>query len=74
MDKIDQFFPLKLAQKSCFFLLHIPACFANIDGSVSFFAIRLRMQIFFLNDVVVQLILEFKNIFGKCQPVYPKNP
>ena len=72
MDKIDQLFPLKLAQKSCF--LHIHACFANTDGSVTFFAIRLRMLISFLNDVDMQLILEFKNIFGKCQPVCPKNP
>ena len=28
----------------------------------------------FFNDVDIQLILEFKNIFGKYQLVFPKNP
>ena len=25
-------------------------------------------------DVDIQLILEFKNSFGKCHPVFPNNP
>ena len=28
----------------------------------------------YLNDVDIQLILEFKDIFGKYHPVFPKNP
>ena len=32
------------------------------------------MLIYFLNYVVIQLILEFKKSFGKYDPVSPKNP
>ena len=32
------------------------------------------MLISFLNDVDIQLILEFKNSFGKYHPVFPENP
>ena len=32
------------------------------------------MLISFLNDVDIQLILDFKNSFGKYHPVFPKNP
>ena len=39
-----------------------------------FFAIWLRMLISFLNDVGRQLILKFKNSFGKYHSVCPKNP
>ena len=59
------------------FFLHIPAAissFGNIDGTVFFFSIRLKMLISFLNDGDIQLILEFKKSFGKYYPVFPKNP
>ena len=36
----------------------------QIYGPVTFFSIRLRMQISFLNDVDIQLFLDFK-IFGE---------
>ena len=32
------------------------------------------MLILFLNDVDMQLVLEFKNSFEKNCPVFPKNP
>ena len=32
------------------------------------------MLIYFFNDVDIQLILEFKSIFSKYHPVFPKNP
>ena len=48
--------------------------FAKNEGACNFFAIWLRMLILFLNDVDIQLILEFKNSFGKICPFFPKNP
>ena len=57
------FFYTSLAAKSSF---------ANIDRPVTFL-LYVRMLITFLNDVDIQLILEFKNCFGKCDPVCPKN-
>ena len=46
---------------------------AKNAGPVTF-SILLRMLISFLNDVDIQLILEFKNSFGKYHPVFSKNP
>ena len=40
----------------------------------NFFAIWLRIIFSFLNDVDIQLILEYKISFGKYHPVCPKNP
>ena len=47
--------------------------FCEIAGPV-FFPLWLKMLISFLNDVDIQLTLEFKNIFGKYHLVCPKNP
>ena len=65
MDKIVRIFLLKLAQNSCFFYTLAAIC--NI------FANDLECY-FFLNDVDIQLILEFNNSFGKYHPINPKNP
>ena len=40
----------------------------------NFFVLRLRMLILFLNDVDIQLILEFKEQFWKKSPSFSKNP
>ena len=48
--------------------------FAKIDGPVSFLLYDYENANSFLNDVVIQFILEFKNSFGKNCPFYPKNP
>ena len=40
----------------------------------NFFAIWVRMLIFFLIDVDIKLLLEFKDSYGKFCPVFPKNP
>ena len=45
--------------------------FADIDGSVTFLLYNLEFY-FFLNDVDIQLILEFKDSFGKYCPVFLK--
>ena len=42
--------------------------FANIDEPVTFCPMNL-----FLNDVDIQLILEFNNSFGKYHPLNPEN-
>ena len=47
--------------------------FLNIDEVCNFFAIRLIMLVSFLNDVDIQLIVEFKDSFKKYHSVFPKN-
>ena len=42
---------------------------AKIAGPVTFLLYDLN-----LNDVDIQLILEFKHSFAKYHPVFPKNP
>ena len=61
---------LKLAQKSCLFThpLAVISSFANIDGPIWLFGF------FTLNEVDIQLTLEFKHSIGKYHPVCPKNP
>ena len=46
--------------------------FAKIAGSVTF--LLYGLECFFLNDVLIQLILDFKKSFVKYYPVCPKNP
>ena len=75
MQNILNFFQ-KLAQKPCF--LDIPGYykqlsnFANITGPLPFLLYDLKCQFVFLNDVDIQLKLEFKNSFGQYQPVFKK--
>ena len=45
---------------------------AKIDGPVSFSYVSQNAN-FVLMDVDIQLILEFKDIFGRNCPVFPKN-
>ena len=45
----------------------------QIAGPVTFFLYDLECY-FFLNDMDIQLVLEFKNSFWKYHPVFPKNP
>ena len=48
----------------------------KLTGLQLFFAIvgrYLQCQFLFLNGVDIQLILEYKNSFVKCHPVFPKN-
>ena len=47
--------------------------FSNIAGPVTFL-LWLRMLVYFLNDVDIQLILEFRNSIEKCYPVCSKIP
>ena len=48
---------------------------AKIYGPVNFFLLyELECNFFFLIDVDIQLILEFRNSFGKYHPVSLKNP
>ena len=43
---------------------------AKVTGPITF-----CYMISFVNDVdIVQLVLEYQNSFGKCHPVFPKNP
>ena len=68
-------FSQKISPKIIFFytLLAGKSSFSNIDLSITFLLYDLESY-FFLNDVDIQLILEFKNSFGKYHPVCRKNP
>jgi hypothetical protein len=46
--------------------------FANIDGPVTF--LLYNLEYYFFSKVDLELFLEFKNSFGKCHSVCPKNP
>ena len=72
MDKI--IFLLKLAQKHKYTSLDSISSFENIDRPVTFLLYDLECEFLFLNDVDLQLILEFKISFGKYHTVCPKNP
>ena len=47
--------------------------FTKIAWPVHFLPCNLECYLF-INDVDIQLILEFKHNFGKLHPVFPKNP
>ena len=48
--------------------------FLKMHVFLTFLLYDLEFQSPFLNDMDIQLILEFRKSFGKYQPVFPKNP